>query len=227
MIKYTSFSQGYSQYNLLDVFPQIDFSPVGSWITDQTVERKLRAHRVYVISVNLCGCTMVQDSSFRRISKTTLISLKITHIFNFDQWYDKDIACVLFSKVNAEIFKNSIWVNAKMLMQVENKHVVIIGFAASYQSNTCFVWKQSWQDENMKMILEGCHSLLYLNLALTHISNGTIRVLSRYKRLICFSVHKHNRNNNCICIVLVLTVVWKMLCDAAVSESGTLHGFLW
>uniref|UniRef100_A0A672SIT0 F-box and leucine-rich repeat protein 13 n=1 Tax=Sinocyclocheilus grahami TaxID=75366 RepID=A0A672SIT0_SINGR len=31
----------------------------------------------------------------------------------------------------------------------------------------------------MKMILEGCHSLLHLNLAFTHITNATIRVLLR------------------------------------------------
>jgi len=68
------------------VFPQIDFSPEGRWITDQIVERKLRAHRVYVISVNLCGCAMVQGSSFRRISKATLINRKLNYThFHFDQ----------------------------------------------------------------------------------------------------------------------------------------------
>ncbi|XDV52965.1 hypothetical protein PO909_021596 [Leuciscus waleckii] len=101
------------------LWTEIDFSPEGSWITDQIVERKLWAHRVYVISVNLCGCTMVQGSSFRRISQ-----------------------CRNLQELN--------------LSECQNVN-----------------------DENMKMILEGCHSLLYLNLAFTHITNGTIRVLSR------------------------------------------------
>ncbi|KAG1939196.1 dynein regulatory complex subunit [Pimephales promelas] len=101
------------------LWTEIDFSPEGSWITDQIVERKLRAHRVYVISVNLCGCAMVQGSSFRRISQCR---------------------------------------NLQELNLSECQHV---------------------NDDNMKMILEGCHSLLKLNLALTHITNGTIRVLSR------------------------------------------------
>ncbi len=64
------------------MFLQIDFSPEASWIPDQTVERILRVHRVYVISVNLCGCTLKQESSFRRISKITLISLKNSYIFD-------------------------------------------------------------------------------------------------------------------------------------------------
>lgn len=64
------------------MFPQIDFSPEASWITDQIVERILRVHRVYVIAANLCGCTLKQESSFRRISKITLISLKNSYIFD-------------------------------------------------------------------------------------------------------------------------------------------------
>ncbi|XP_048015444.1 dynein regulatory complex subunit 6 isoform X1 [Megalobrama amblycephala] len=101
------------------LWTEIDFSSESSWITDQTVERILRAHRVYVISVNLCGCTMVQGLSFRRISQCrNLQELNLSECLNVN-------------------------------------------------------------DENMKMILEGCHSLLYLNLAFTHITNATIRVLSR------------------------------------------------
>uniref|UniRef100_A0A8C1FLV4 F-box and leucine-rich repeat protein 13 n=1 Tax=Cyprinus carpio carpio TaxID=630221 RepID=A0A8C1FLV4_CYPCA len=43
-------------------------------------------------------------------------------------------------------------------------------------------------DENMKLILEGCRSLLHLNLAFTHITNATIRVLSRYKLMFLTSL---------------------------------------
>lgn len=50
-----------------------------------------------------------------------------------------------------------------------------------------FCLKIHWQDENMKMILEGCQSLLGLNLACTHIANATIKVLARYKSLIFLS----------------------------------------
>ncbi|XP_050956298.1 dynein regulatory complex subunit 6 [Labeo rohita] len=101
------------------LWTEIDFSPEASWITDQTVERILRVHRVYVICVNLCGCTLVQESSFGRISQCR---------------------------------------NLQELDLSECPHL---------------------NDENMKMILEGCRSLLHLNLAFTHITNATIRVLSR------------------------------------------------
>ncbi|KAF4095082.1 hypothetical protein G5714_024160 [Onychostoma macrolepis] len=101
------------------LWTEIDFSPEASWITDQTVERILRVHRVYVISVNLCGCTLVQESSFRRISQCR---------------------------------------NLQELDLSECPHL---------------------NDENMKVILEGCRSLLHLNLAFTHITNATVRVLSR------------------------------------------------
>ncbi|XP_073687660.1 F-box and leucine-rich repeat protein 13 [Garra rufa] len=101
------------------LWTEIDFSPEASWITDQTVERILRVHRVYVISVNLCGCTLVQESSFTRTSQCR---------------------------------------NLQELDLSECPHL---------------------NDENMKMILEGCCSLLHINLAFTHISNATIRVLSR------------------------------------------------
>ncbi|XP_018937712.2 dynein regulatory complex subunit 6 [Cyprinus carpio] len=101
------------------LWTEIDFSSEAGWITDQTVERILRVHRIYVISVNLCGCTLVQESSFRRISQCR---------------------------------------NLQELDLSECSHL---------------------NDENMKLILEGCRSLLHLNLAFTHITNATIRVLSR------------------------------------------------
>ncbi|KAL1247505.1 hypothetical protein QQF64_022881 [Cirrhinus molitorella] len=53
-------------------------------------------------------------------------------------------------------------------------------------AQVCHSWKaiaqnsSLWtEDETMKMILEGCRSLLHLNLAFTHITNATIRGLSR------------------------------------------------
>ncbi|XP_016378661.1 F-box/LRR-repeat protein 13 [Sinocyclocheilus rhinocerous] len=122
------------------LWTEIDFSPEASWIIDRTVERILRVHRVYVISVNLCGCTLVQKSSFRRISKFTLISLKRSCLF-----------CFVFVKKG----------QCKNLQELD--------------ISEC----PNLNDENMKMILEGCHSLLHLNLAFTHITNATIRVLSR------------------------------------------------
>ncbi|XP_052454438.1 LOW QUALITY PROTEIN: dynein regulatory complex subunit 6 [Carassius gibelio] len=132
------------------LWTEIDFSLEASWITDQTVERILRVHRVYVISVNLCGCTLVQESSFRRISKLTLTSLKNSYIFDVIKNMIRTMLLFFFFKGQCR--------NLQELDLSECSHL---------------------NDENMKMILEGCRSLLHLNLAFTHITNATLRVLSR------------------------------------------------
>ncbi|KAI7812025.1 putative F-box/LRR-repeat protein 13, partial [Triplophysa rosa] len=102
------------------LWTEMNFSSESCWITDETVGRLLRAHRVYVTSVNLCGCcTVFQGSSLRCISQ-----------------------CKNLQELN--------------LSECPNVN-----------------------DEIIKMILEGCHSLLHINLAFTYITNTTIQALSR------------------------------------------------
>nr|XP_009296243.1 F-box/LRR-repeat protein 13 isoform X2 [Danio rerio] len=130
------------------LWTEIDFSPESSWITDQMVERILRLHRVYVISVNLCGCNMVQRLSFRRISTFTFIYQTTAFIFCFVN---------LIKIQNTFVFKGQ----CRNLQELDLSECPTVN------------------DENMKMILEGCQSLLSLNLACTHIANATIKVLAR------------------------------------------------
>ncbi|XP_056596470.1 dynein regulatory complex subunit 6 [Triplophysa dalaica] len=101
------------------LWTEMNFSSESCWITDETVGRLLRAHRVYVTSVNLCGCAVLQWSSLRCISQ-----------------------CKNLQELN--------------LSECPNVN-----------------------DEIIKMILEGCHSLLHINLAFTDITNTTIQALSR------------------------------------------------
>ncbi|XP_051979119.1 dynein regulatory complex subunit 6 [Xyrauchen texanus] len=101
------------------LWTKINLSPESSWITDKTVGRILQAHRVFVTSINLCTCTMVEGSSLRCISQ-----------------------CKNLQELN--------------LSECPNVN-----------------------DEIMRGILEVCHSIIHLNLAYTHITNDTMRVLSR------------------------------------------------
>nr|XP_055049052.1 dynein regulatory complex subunit 6 [Misgurnus anguillicaudatus] len=101
------------------LWTEINFSPESCWITDKTVLKLLHAHRFYVTSLNLCGCTLLQGSS---------------------------LSCICQCK------------NLQDLNLSECPNV---------------------NDEIMKKILEGCPSLLHVNLACTSITNATMKVLSR------------------------------------------------